>query len=78
MVKILPSNTQGTDVIPCHEAKSPHASWLKIQSIKQKQYYNTVNKSFKNDPHPKNLQKKKNKIGMLKECYFMSHLYHYI
>ena len=54
-VKTLPSNAGGEGSIPGWEAKIPHASWPKNQSIKQKQYCNKFNKDFKNGPHQKNL-----------------------
>ena len=44
--------------VPGRGTKIPHASWLKSQNIKQKQYCNKLNKNFKNDSHLKNLFKK--------------------
>ena len=46
-----PSNAGDVGRIPGREAKTPHALWPKKQNIKQKQYCNTFNKDFKNDPH---------------------------
>ena len=38
---------------PWWGAKIPHASWPKNKNIKQKQYYNKLNKDLKNGPHQK-------------------------
>ena len=47
MVKTLPSNAGGADLIPDQEAKIPHASWqTKNQNTKQKQYCNKFNKDL--------------------------------
>ena len=35
------------------DVKIPHASWLKNQNIKQKQYCNKFIKDFKKGPHQK-------------------------
>ena len=51
VVKTLPSNAGGVGSIPGWEAKIPHASGPKNQTIKQKQYCNKFNKDFKNGPH---------------------------
>ena len=59
VVKTSPSNAGGEGSIPGWGAKIPHASWPKIQNIKQKQYCNIFNKDFKNGPHQKNLLKKR-------------------
>ena len=48
MVKTSPSNAGGMGLIPGQGAGIPHASRLKDQNIEQKQYYNKVNKDFKN------------------------------
>ena len=53
VVKTLPSNAGAAGLIPVQEAKIPHASWPKKQSIKQKQYCN----KFKNGPHQKYFKK---------------------
>ena len=50
VVKTLPSNAEGRGLIPCGEAKIPHAAWQKIQNINNRS--NTVTKT-KNGPHPK-------------------------
>ena len=47
VVKTSPSNAIGVGSIPGQGAKTPHASWPKIQNIKQKQYCNKFNKNFK-------------------------------
>ena len=44
MVKTLPSNAGGADLIPGQEAKIPHALQPRNQNIKQKQYCNKFNK----------------------------------
>ena len=46
VVKMSPSNAGGVGSIPSQGAKTPHASWLKNQTIKQKQYCNLFNKDF--------------------------------
>ena len=46
VVKTLPSNAGGANLIPGQEAKIPHASWLKNQNTKQKQYCNTFSKDL--------------------------------
>ena len=69
VVKTLPSNAGGAGSIPGQGAKIPHASWPKNQNIKQKQYCNKFNKDFKNGPHQKNLQKKKDRGDNLKNIY---------
>ena len=48
VVKILPPNAGGAGLIPGRGARIPHASWMKNQSMKQKQHCN------------KNIKKKKN------------------
>ena len=45
----LPVQGMGSS-IPGQEAKILHASWVKKQNIKPKQYCNTFNKDFKNCP----------------------------
>ena len=45
--KILPSNAGGVGSIPGWGTKIPHASQLKNQNIKQKQYYKKFNKDLK-------------------------------
>ena len=54
--KILPTNAGGVGSIPGRGTKIPHASQLKNQNIKQKQYYKKFNKDLK----------KKKKMG--KKC----------
>ena len=51
VVKTSPSNAEGAGSIPGQGAKILHASGLKKQNIKQKQYCNKFNKEFKNGPH---------------------------
>ena len=58
VVKTLPSNARGADLIPGWGAKIPHALWPKNQNIKQKQYGKKSNKDFKNGPHQKKSLKK--------------------
>ena len=43
---LIPSNAGGVGSIPGKEAKNPHASGPKKQSIKHKQYCNKFNKDF--------------------------------
>ena len=45
------------------EAKITQASGPKTRNIKQKQHCNKFNKDFENDPHQKNLKKKKERNG---------------
>ena len=45
VAKTLPSNAEGRGLIPCGEAKIPHASWPKIQNINNRS--NTVAKTSK-------------------------------
>ena len=59
VVKTLPSNVGGEGSIPGQEAKIPHATWPKNQSIKQKQYCKKFNKDIKNRPHEKQIFKEK-------------------
>ena len=59
VVKTPPSNARGAGSIPGWRAQIPHASGLKIQNIKQKQYCNKFNKDFKNGPLKKNSLNKK-------------------
>ena len=47
VVKTAPSIAGGAGSIPGQGAKIPHASGLKNQNIKQKQYCNKFNKDFK-------------------------------
>ena len=44
------------------EAKITQASGPKTRNIKQKQHCNKFNKDFENDPHQKNLKKKKKEM----------------
>ena len=44
VVKTLPSNTQGMDLIPGQRPKIPYTSGPKNQNIKQKQYCNKFKK----------------------------------
>ena len=54
MVKISPSSGRSVSLISGWGAKIPHASQLKSQNIKQKQYCNKkFNKDFKNGLHTK-------------------------
>ena len=50
VVKTLPFNAGGIDLIPGQGAMIPHISWPPPQNhrkcIKQKQYYNKFNKDF--------------------------------
>ena len=62
MVKMSPSNLGVAGLIPDQGIKIPRASWPKSQNIKQKQYYNKVNKDFLNGPHLKNLFKKRESL----------------
>ena len=64
MVKTPHSNAGGEGSIPGQGAKIPHASWLKNQNIKKKQYCNKFNKDFKNDLHQKILKKKTLKVNL--------------
>ena len=57
----LPSNAGGTGLIPDQGTKIPHASWPKNKNIKQKHYYNTFNKDFKNGLFPQKPLKINNK-----------------
>ena len=56
VVKTLPSNAEGRGLIPCGEAKIPHASWPKIQNINRS---NTVTKTSKTVHIKKTKQKQK-------------------
>ena len=47
VIKNLPYNAGVVGSIPGRGAKIPHASWTNNQNIKQKQYYNIVNKALK-------------------------------
>ena len=60
MVKISPFNAVGVGSISGQGAKTPHASWLKTQNTKQKQYCKKFNKDLKKVVHmkKKKLQKK--------------------
>ena len=51
MVKTLPSNAGSPGSIPGQGAKLPHRSQPRKQNIKQKQYYNRLNKDLGNGPH---------------------------
>ena len=53
MDKTSPSNAGSLDLIATGGARIPCALWPKDQNIKQKQYYNKINKGFKNDLHLK-------------------------
>ena len=71
VVKISPSNARNVGSIPGQGAEIPHAAPPKRSKHKnnpkkskhknKKQYCNTFNKDFKNDPHQKILKKKKKK-----------------
>ena len=54
MVETLHSNAGAVGSMPNQAAKAPHASWPKSQNMKQKQYYNKLNKDFKKTVHTKN------------------------
>ena len=60
MVKTLPSKAGGAGLIPGGGTKIPHVSGPKTQNIKQKRNCNTFSKNFKNDPHQKKKNLKKN------------------
>ena len=60
VVKTLPSNAEGRGLIPCGEAKIPHASWPKIQNINRS---NTVTKTSKTVHIKTNKQTNKNELG---------------
>ena len=47
VVKTSPSNVWDADSVPGQKAVIPHASWTKIQNIKQKQYCNKFNEDYK-------------------------------
>ena len=51
MVKTLPSSAGDVGSIPSQGVKNPCASRSKNQNVKQKQYCNKFNESFKNGPH---------------------------
>ena len=53
MVKISPFNAGGVGSISGQGAKTPHASWLKTQNTKQKQYCKKFNKDLKKVVHMK-------------------------
>ena len=55
--KTSPSNAGSLDLIATGGARIPCALWPKSQNLKQKQYYNKINKGFKNGLHKKNKQK---------------------
>ena len=57
MAKSLPFNAGGVGSIPGWEAKIPHGSWPKNQSIKKKSYCDKFNKHFKNGPHENKTKK---------------------
>ena len=59
MVKTLPSSAGDVGSIPSQGVKNPCASRSKNQNVKQKQYCNKFNESFKNGPHQKNFFKKR-------------------
>ena len=60
MVKTLPSKAGGAGLIPGRGTKIPHVLGPKNQNIKQKRNCNTFSKNFKNDPHQKKKNLKKN------------------
>ena len=62
VVKILPSNARGKGLIPSWEVKIPYASQPGKQNIKQKQYCNKFNKSFRNGPRQKENILRKSKL----------------
>ena len=53
MVKTSSFNAGSAVSIPGQGTKIPHASWPKIQNIKQKQYFNKFNKDFLSGSHRK-------------------------
>ena len=57
VVKTSPSSPRTAGLIPGQRAKIPHASGLKNQSIKQKQYCKTFNKDFKKEWSTLNFKK---------------------
>ena len=61
MVKTSPPSAGDGSLIPGQGAKILHASWLKNQNIKPKQYCNTFNKDFKKWTIKKPLKKIRNK-----------------
>ena len=61
-LRLPPALAGGAGSIPGRGAKIPHASRLKNQNRKLKQYCSKFNKDFKNGPHQKkkkSLEKKK-------------------
>ena len=58
MVKTLPSNSGGVGLIPCQEAKIPHASWPKSQNINNGS--NVITNSIKTLKKWSIVKKKKN------------------
>jgi len=54
---ILPSDAEGSGLIPGEAARISHTSWSKNQNVKQKEYCDKFNKDFKNGPHQKNLKR---------------------
>ena len=59
MVKTLSSTAVGTGSVSGDETRILHASQPSKtkQNIKQRQYFNQLNKDFKNGPHQKNIKK---------------------
>ena len=53
VVKTSPSNAGGAGLIPGQGVKILHDSQPKKQNMKQKQYCNKLNKSFKSGSHQK-------------------------
>ena len=58
VVKTLPLNEGCVCLIHGRGTKIPHAWWPKNQNIEHKHYVTNLIK-FKNDPHQKNIEKKK-------------------
>ena len=62
VVKTLPSNAGGPGSIPGWGDEIPHALCPQNQNIKRKQYYNKLNKDFKNGPHQKKNKRERERI----------------
>ena len=69
VVKISPFNAGSVGSIPGQEVKILHASGLKNQDIRQKQYCNKFNEDFLNGPHFFLILKKK--INVIKSQDFL-------
>ena len=75
VVKTLPSNARGVDLICGHRVRILHALMAKKKKKKknklQKQYCNKFNKDFKNGPHQKKSFLKMNQLLELLNCNFL-------